>query len=282
MIKPADVGLVSYGRRRVPGLRRDEAAHLAGVSVDYYVRFEQGRSPGTSDSVLNAIAQALRLDAMETRHARPAVRSATSGVHRAHPSLARMVETLQDVPTFVQTLGMDFIAWNPLADAVAGFSAMPAGRCNSALHLFLDPTARDFYVDWTVLAEALVGNLRLTAGEHPHDPRLQALVGELTVKSEEFRALWASYPVSRMTSGPMRINHPVAGIMDLRFEALTAPDEPDQLLVSYIADPGSPTAEKLRRLAGCSDDDRISAMPRVTMAAGASSTAQLRGLTSGG
>jgi transcriptional regulator with XRE-family HTH domain len=152
-VTPGDLGLASYGRRRVPGLRREELAQAAGVSVDYYTRLEQGRTPNVSDSVLEAIASALRLEASEREHLRDLVRPiktrrAVPRRQRVNPGLLRLIEMMDAVLAFVLGRRMDILAWNPLADAVSGFNAMPAAERNTARHAFLDPAARELYSDW--------------------------------------------------------------------------------------------------------------------------------------
>ncbi len=252
-IQPSDVGLPAGGRRRVPGLRREELAQLAGVSVDYYTRLEQGRTPTVSDAVLDAIARALRLTAAESAHLRRLVRPArTTRTPRARaqtvrPELRRLLEMMRDVPAFVLGRRMDVLALNPLGAAVTGFS--PDASPNTARHTFLDPTARDFYPEWDRVAEETVAYLRLDAGRHPDDPALAALVGELSMRSQEFRTLWARQDVREKTSGRKLIRHPLVGDLDLRYETLAVHSDEDQLLVTYTAEAGSPTETALRQLA---------------------------------
>lgn len=262
LVQPQDVGVASHGRRRVPGLRRDELARLAGVSVEYYTRLEQGRGPSVSDSVLDAIAAALRLDPTEHAHlrelARPgnAVRPAPRG-RQIRQQLRLLLDSMDRVPAFVLGRRMDILAWNRLGDAVSGFSALPAAERNVARQFFLEPASRELYPDWSNVAAEVVGYLRLDAGRYPDDPALAALVGTLSIQSETFRELWASHRVRDKAYGPKRINHPVVGELDLRYETLTLPAEPDQLLVSYLAEPGSATEEKLSLLASWTADQPV-------------------------
>ncbi|TJZ59047.1 helix-turn-helix domain-containing protein [Streptomyces piniterrae] len=252
-IQPHEVGLQEHGRRRVPGLRREEVAQLAGVSVDYYIRLEQGRGPSVSDAVLDAVARVLRLDEVEQAHlrdlARPQRRSARPrGSQRLRPGVQLLVDSLH-APAFVLGRRMDVLGWNALGDAVSGFSGMPDGRRNQARYAFLDPAARDFYLDWDAVAAETVAYLRLDAGRHPHDKLLAELVGELSLGSEPFRRLWADHQVKEKTHGVKRMRHPEAGDLELGYETLALPGDPDQLLVVYTASPGSRTAEKLAVLA---------------------------------
>ncbi|MFF5146257.1 helix-turn-helix transcriptional regulator [Streptomyces sp. NPDC013157] len=253
-IQPEEVGLPSHGRRRVPGLRREEVAQLAGVSVDYYIRLEQGRGPGgVSDAVLDAIARVLRLD--ETEHAylltvaRPHKKStARPDRPRVRPGVQLLLDGMERTPAFVLGRRMDVLAWNALGDAVNGFSALAPAERNIPRQVFLDPAAAGFYPDWTAVAAQTVANLRIDAGRHPDDPRMAALVGELSVKSADFRRLWADHEVKECAYGTKRIQHPVAGLLTLPYETLTVPTDPDQTIVAYTPEPGSETAERLALL----------------------------------
>ncbi|WP_406450884.1 helix-turn-helix transcriptional regulator [Streptomyces sp. NBC_00876] len=253
-IQPEDVGLNSYGRRRVPGLRREEVAQLAGVSVDYYIRLEQGRGPSVSDAVLDAIARVLRLDATEHAYlrkvARPSARTAEpSTVQRVRPGLRLLLDTLDRAPAFILGRRMDVLAWNALGDAVVGFSRMPAAERNMPRQTFLEPAARELYPDWAAVAAETVAYLRLDAGLHPDDKQLATLVGELSMKSEDFRRLWADHQVKAKTYGVKRIGHPVVGALTLPYETLALPGDVGQSLVVYTPEPGSETAERIALLA---------------------------------
>lgn len=253
-IRPEDVGLNSYGRRRVPGLRREEVAQLAGVSVDYYIRLEQGRGPSVSDAVLDAIARVLRLDGTEHTYlrtvARPGTRKAVSpAAQRVRPGLRLLLDTLDPAPAFVLGRRMDVLAWNALGDAVVGFSRMAAAERNMPRQTFLEPAARELYPDWPAVAAETVAYLRLDAGLHPDDKQLAALVGELSLKSEDFRRLWADHQVQAKTYGVKRIDHPAVGGLTLPYETLGLPGDPDQSLVVYTPEPGSETAERIALLA---------------------------------
>ncbi|MFC7328108.1 helix-turn-helix domain-containing protein [Marinactinospora rubrisoli] len=262
-LRPADVGLVDYGgRRRVPGLRREELARLAGVSVGYYTRLEQGQSPNASDAVLDAIARVLRLDDTERSHlyalARPAVAASRRGTRpeRLRSEVGVLVESLGAVPALVLGRRADVLAWNRMAHALlAGhldFTAprRPAGRPNWARMFFLEPHVRDLFTDWERKARDTVADLRLIAGRHPHDTRLAALVGELTTRSADFAALWAAHPVRGCAHHTRTYRHPVVGRLTLTDELLQLPDDEGQRLVVFSAEPGSASEAALRLLGG--------------------------------
>lgn len=255
-LRPEDVGLPSYGRRRVPGLRREELAQLAGVSVDYYVRLEQGRVQHPSDGVLDAIADALRLDDDERSHlhdlvgTRRPLRRAPRPQRRVRPELRALLDAMTNVPAFVLGHRMDVLAWNELASAlVADFAAIDAERRNMAWLAFLDEDSRHLYPDWDQVARDTVGFLRLAAGRHPEDTALAALIGELSVKSDDFRRWWASHHVRAKTHGTKRMVHPLVGELTLHYETLAVSGDPDQSLVTYTAKPGSASERALTLLA---------------------------------
>ncbi|MEV6977133.1 helix-turn-helix transcriptional regulator [Kitasatospora sp. NPDC093806] len=258
-LRPADVGLPDYGgRRRVPGLRREELAQLAGVSTAYYVRLEQGHGENVSTAVLDAIARALRLDSAEREHLRRITKPAARGAGRGRPSrpqqvrpeFQQLLDAMEGVPAYVLGRRLDVIAWNRLGNALIGdFAALPPEHRNMAWQVFLDPAARELYRDWEGKATDLVGILRLDAGRDPDDPRLASLIGELSLKSEEFRRLWAAHDVKDKGHGVKELHHPVVGRLTLRYETLRPAGDPDQVLVTYHAAPGSVSAESLRLLA---------------------------------
>lgn len=256
-IQPEEVGLPPHGRRRVPGLRREEVAQLAGVSVDYYIRLEQGRGKNVSDAVLDAVARVLRLDPTEQAYLRDVARPGQTRPHgrrsdRVRPGVRLMLDSMKDTPAFVLGARMDVLAWNALGTAVNGFAGLPDP--NMARAAFLHPGARDFYPDWAAVAAETVAYLRLCAGRHPDDERLCALIGELSLHSADFRRLWADHLVKEKTHGVKRIRHPEVGELELGYETLALPGDPDQWLVVYTAQPGSATAERLAVLASWSAD----------------------------
>ncbi|WP_327304846.1 helix-turn-helix transcriptional regulator [Streptomyces sp. NBC_01298] len=254
-----DVALPDFGgRRRVAGLRREEIAQLAGVSVDYYTRMEQGRVPNPSGAVLDALARALRLDEDATRHLhrlarpKPAARQVPrrqAPPQRVRPMLQRLLDELVDVPAMVMGRRMDLLAWNTAAAALFGdYSALDGADRNIARITFLDETSRELYADWTSCARENVAYLHLDAGRHPEDPQLASLIGELSMKSADFRRWWAEHPVQDKTSGTKRFHHPVVGDLELAYETLRSTDDPDQALITYAAEPGSPSHDALRML----------------------------------
>ncbi|GHI07156.1 DNA-binding protein [Streptomyces cellostaticus] len=252
-IRPEEVGLPSHGRRRVPGLRREEVAQLAGVSVDYYIRLEQGRGTSVSDAVLDSIARVLRLD--ETEHAylrtvaRPRrQRKQQPSAPRVRPGIQTLLDGMERHPAFVLGRRMEVLAWNALGDAVNGFSRMAPGERNVPRQVFLTPAGRELYPEWAAVAAQTVAHLRLNAGLYADDPDLCALVGELSLKSEDFRRLWADHQVKECAYGVKKVRHAVAGLLTLPYETLTVPADPDQTIVVYTPEPGSETAERLALL----------------------------------
>ncbi|PCG86686.1 transcriptional regulator [Streptomyces sp. WZ.A104] len=260
---PQDVGLPEFGRaRRVPGLRREELAQLAGVSVAYYTRLEQGNGRNVSTGVLDAIARALRLTDAEHAHlthlAKPGQhkkKRRPARVQQVRPGLRHLLDAMDGVPAYVSGARSDILVWNPMAAAVFGdWGALPPAERNWARLVFLSPGYRDLFVDWGSKASDMVSYLRLYAGCHPDDPELSALVGELSVKSEEFRRLWATHNVKEKGHGVKVIRHPLAGELTLSYETLNLPDDEEQYLVTYHAEPGSESAQALRLLASWGAD----------------------------
>ncbi|QLE75401.1 helix-turn-helix domain-containing protein [Streptomyces rectiverticillatus] len=268
-LQPEEVGLTPYGgRRRVPGLRREELAQLAGVSVAYYTRLEQGRGQNVSTSVLEAIADALRLTRAERDHLTRLVHPCVTKTRRparpqrVRPSVQHLIDTMDNTPAYVIGRRLDIIAWNRLACALLGdFETMPAGQRNMAWQIFLEPATRELYTEWDRKAEDVVAFLRLDAGRCPDDPGLAALVGELSVKSPEFRSLWATHNVQDKGFGVKALHHPVVGPLTLSYETLVLPADQSQQLITYHAEPGSPSAESLRILASWAMESAGSGMP---------------------
>ncbi|SED48324.1 Helix-turn-helix domain-containing protein [Streptomyces misionensis] len=261
-LKPEDVGLPDFGRhRRVPGLRREELAQLAGVSVAYYTRLEQGNGRNVSAEVLDSIARALRLTDAEHAHlthlAKPKSHKKKPAARQQHvrPALRQLLDTMEGVPAYVVGRRSEILAWNRMAAAVFGdWDDLPAAERNWARLVFLRPEYRELFVDWEQKAIDIVCALRMDAGCWPDDPRLSALVGELSVKSEEFRRLWATHDVKEKSHGVKRLHHPLVGDLALNFESFRLSDGTDQSLLVYHAEPGSPSAESLRLLASWGAD----------------------------
>lgn len=256
-ITPETAGLpLSGGNRRVPGLRREEVALLAGVSVDYYNRLERGNLHGVSESVLDAVASALQLDDAERAHlldlARaandsPAARRPRRRATTIRPSIQRLLDAITEAPALIRDNYFDYLGANRLGRAL--YAPLFAGTGNSARFTFLDPAARDFYPAWETTAAELVAALRGEAGRNPYDRRLSDLVGELSTRSDEFRRMWGAHNVRYHRSGVKRVTHPVVGDLELVYEALDLPADPGLSLSTYTAEPGTASAEKLRLLA---------------------------------
>ncbi|MER6731623.1 helix-turn-helix transcriptional regulator [Streptomyces puniciscabiei] len=261
-LKPEDVGLPEFGRhRRVPGLRREELAQLAGVSVAYYTRLEQGNGRNVSAEVLDSIARALRLSDAEHAHLthlakpkshkkKPAARQ-----QQVRVALRQLLDTMDGVPAYVVGRRSEILAWNRMAAALFGdWAELPAAERNWARLTFLRPDYRELFVDWEQKAIDIVCALRMDAGCYPDDPRLSALVGELSVKSEEFRRLWATHDVKEKSHGVKRLHHPLVGDLSLNWESFRLAGDADQSLITYHAEPGSPSADSLRLLASWGTD----------------------------
>jgi transcriptional regulator with XRE-family HTH domain len=253
LILPEDVELPENGnRRRVHGLRREEVALLAGVSVDYYVRLEQGRDQHPSAQVLDALARALQLDDYATAHlhrlAAPPVRRRRRSPRpeKVPAGILRLIASWSQTPAYVYGRYMDVLAANPLATAVAPYHAVGVNLVRAA---FLDPRVRDMYGDWEWVTESTVAGLRALVGPDVDDPRLNELVGELSVRSERFRQLWARHDARPKRSGTSLLDHPQIGPIELGYEKLPIPDSSCQTLVIYHADPGTPSAQALALLA---------------------------------
>ncbi|MBM0259033.1 helix-turn-helix transcriptional regulator [Micromonospora sp. 4G55] len=256
-LMPEQVGLPVYGQRRVTGLRRGEVAMLAGVSVEYYTRLERGNLGGVSDSVLNALAQALRLNDTERDHLYTLARAANAGPARirrhpkktvVRPSVLRLIEGLHDQPAYLRNNRMDILAANPLARALhcEAFEVEPV---NTLRFVFLDPRATRLYCDWERVAHDGVGALRVEVAKNPYDRDLQNLVGELSARSDAFRTLWGGRDVYVFTGGTKRFHHPAVGELDLVHEVLDLPGEDGLSIIVYSADPGTPAADALKLLA---------------------------------
>jgi transcriptional regulator with XRE-family HTH domain len=266
--QPEDLGLTPVGgRRRVPGLRREELAQAAALSVDYYVRLEQGRLRNPSAEVVDAVATALGLDRTERRHLHNLARPGRGGeqVHTPVPATFQLVLDNVSAPAAIYSRYGDVLAWNPLAAALlVDFGALPPEERNMARLVFLDTEVASRFVHWERKARDLVSQLRMESGRTPGDERLATLVGELSMRSPEFARLWATHHVREKTRGGHRYRHPVVGEFYLRYEAFRPPDAPDMALVCQVADPGTPDEEALRLLASwCADaPERVNAQLR--------------------
>jgi transcriptional regulator with XRE-family HTH domain len=271
-VTPEQAGIPGGLKRRVPGLRRTEVALLAGVSVEYYAKLERGAIAGASSSVLDAVARALLLDDTERAHLFDLARAAdgipTSGRARrrtgrqsaSRPSLHWTLEAITEGIAFVRNRQHDLLAMNALARAFYSPVIGDGGRTpNLARFQFLDPASRGFYPDWDLFAQMCVAIMRAEAGRDPHDRGLQNLVGELSTRSETFRRLWGAHDVRSHGSGTKRFVHPEVGELVLAYEELAITAEPGLVLMIYTAEPGTPSAEKLRLLASLAAEQTAAA-----------------------
>ena len=266
-LTPEQVGIPDFGgRRRVPGLRREEVALVAGVSVEYYTRLERGNAKGVSEAVLEGVSSALQLDTAEHAHLYDLVRAANEGVHPARrrgpakpqqvrPGVKQLLDAMHDVPAFVQNGRLDILAINRLGQAVfSQMYAQPQRPANFGRFVFLDERAPTFYRDWDDAAQQTVALLRSEAGRAPHDRILTDLVGELSTRSDAFRRLWASHDVREHRTGIKLITHPVVGDIDLAYEAMELSSARELLFIAYTAEPGSASLDALTLLASWSAD----------------------------
>ncbi|MFK0153210.1 helix-turn-helix transcriptional regulator [Streptomyces sp. NPDC090493] len=253
-LKPHDVGLPEHGRRRVPGLRREEVALLAGVSSDYYIRLEQGRENSPSPQVVDAVAHALKLDAESTDHLNRLCLAASQRPHNrgeagVSAQLLQLMDGWDHTPAFVVGPALDIMAANSLATALhSGFERFD----NLARMVFVDPAGRDFYQEWERAAHSCVAEIRAAYGHDPESARIAEVVAELSARSEEFAALWQLHDVKGKSQEGKHLKHPQAGDLHIKFAAFTVNGAPHQQLVVYQAEPASPTAaafETLRTMA---------------------------------
>ncbi|MFG2358756.1 helix-turn-helix transcriptional regulator [Streptomyces sp. NPDC048521] len=260
-ITPQQAGLPAFGgaNRRVPGLRREEVAMLAGVSIDYYARLERGQLAGASEEVLDALSRALQLDEAEHAHLhdlataqrhRPPRRAARKTKTPVTASLTRVLDSMADAPAFIRNGRLDILAVNPLGRALyAPLFTGSARPVNIARFQFLDPTSRDFFPDWNASVHTTVSLLRTEAGRAPGDAELTGLIGELVTRSDEFRAAWAKHNVRLHHTGRKSFRHPAIGEITLDFDAMELPAHPGLTLTAYSAEPGTPHHDALRLLA---------------------------------
>jgi len=257
---PAHLGIVSYGQRRVPGLRRDELAQLAGVSVAYYTRLEQGQSVNASASVIDAIATALRLNHAERTHlhalARPAPARRRRAARPERPSdgALQLLDAMPEVPALLLGRSTDILGWNRLGHQLfashldASAPGWPGERPNQIRLLFRDPHTRELHRRWDEEATRAVASLRYVAGNYPDDRAVAELIGELSMHSREFARLWAHHGVVLCSSGTKYLHHPVVGDLDVHYESMYLPDSEGQRLITHTVTPGSSSEAALRLL----------------------------------
>jgi hypothetical protein len=259
-VSPEQAGLPVYGgdRRRVAGLRREEVALLAGISSEYYTRLERGNATGVSESVIDGIAYALQLDEAERAHLLDLIRTAGStrpprrrpAQQRVRPTVQRVLDSMRGTPAFVLNGRLDVLAANTLGRALySPVYADPLRPPNNARFVFLDPHASDFFREWDKVANDTVALLRAEVGRDPYDRRLSDMIGELSTRSDEFRVRWAAHNVRIHTTGVKLLHHPVVGDLDLPFESFPLAADPSQSLLTYTAEPDSPSQDALNLLA---------------------------------
>jgi transcriptional regulator with XRE-family HTH domain len=260
-ITPEQAGLPAYGTsRRVPGLRREEAAMLAGVSVDYYTRLERGNLTGVSDSVLDALVRALQLNEAERDHLYDLARQANAGPRArttrrrttttVRPGVQQLLDAMTGAPAYVRNGRLDILGANHLGRAVfAPVFQNTTGRPNLARFVFLDPASQHFYRDWEQLAEDVVALLRGEAGRNPYDKDLTDLIGELSTRSDLFRTWWAAHDVRLHRSGVKRLHHPLVGDLTLTYESMDLTADQNLRLNAYSAQAGSPDQDALNLIA---------------------------------
>ncbi|MFF3255703.1 helix-turn-helix transcriptional regulator [Actinacidiphila glaucinigra] len=261
-VTPEQAGVTPGASRRVPGLRREEVALSAGLSADYYIRLERGRVANASEAVLEAVARALLLDDVERAHlfalARPqSVVTVSRSAHprRVRPGAYALLEVLRDTPAMILDGRMDVLALNAMARAIfADFETMPICERNLARFMFLDPVARELFVEWEMAARMVVTGLHLYAGRRPNDPQLTELIDGLSEADADFRRWWAAHDVEAFSHGTRHYRHPIVGEFTLNYETLIFPGDPDQWLFVSTAEPGSRSSEALRALARRIDD----------------------------
>lgn len=259
-VSPQDAGIATWGTRRVPGLRREELAHLAGVSVNYYTRLEQGQSTNASNAIIEALARALQLEEAERTHlytlARPTTAKPRRTAHIETPisGAVHLLASMPNVPALLLGRRNDVLAWNALGHVLlAGHLDLsaperPTTRPNQLRLLFLDPHTRELYRDWADEAALAVSSLRYTAAQYPDDRLLAELIGDLSIHSPEFTRLWAKHDVRLCSSGTKRLHHPEIGDLDLHYEVLHLPDSQGQRILTHTAVEESAAADALSLL----------------------------------
>lgn len=267
-ISPEQAGIIGGGRRRVPGLRREELALLTGVSVEYYARMERGDLRGVSLEVLDALARALQLDDAETDHLAALAKASGPTAprhlrnppheHTVKPALQHFLDAVTGAPMWVRDTRLDFVAANPLGRALyAPLLDDPANQGNTARFTFFSPASRAFFPDWERNADHIVATLRTYAGQNPHDKKLTDLIGELVTRSDAFRNRWSKHDVRHHRAGLKHIRHPVVGDLELNYQAMEFPANPDWFMFAFTAAPGSPTEERLKMLASIAFPDEL-------------------------
>ncbi|MGW6118494.1 helix-turn-helix transcriptional regulator [Nocardia sp. NPDC055165] len=260
-ITPARAGLpTGTGHRRVPGLRREEVALLAGISVDYYARMERGNLTGVSDEIVHALARALQLDDAETQHLQDLTRAAKpapattrrpkrTSDQTVRPTLQRFLDAITGTPTWVRNRRMDYIVGNALArELLSPLLTDPSNEANNARFVFLNPAARLYYPEWERGADDIVATLRTYATQNPLDKGLTDLIGELVTRSDAFRHRWSAHNVRFHRTGIKRIHHPDVGDLEFAYEAMELPDTPGWTMFGFTTEPGSPTEERVKLL----------------------------------
>ncbi|QDP96605.1 helix-turn-helix transcriptional regulator [Microlunatus elymi] len=272
-ITPDQAGIIGGGRRRVPGLRREEVAMLTGVSVEYYARMERGDLRGVSLEVLDALARTLRLNEAETDHLAdlakaagptpPRMRRSKAREQAVSAELQRFLDAVTGAPMYVRDRRLDFVAANALGRALyAPMLDDPANQGNTARFTFLSPASRVFFPDWEVNADDLVATLRTYAGQNPLDKPLTDLIGELVCRSDAFRLRWARHDVRHHRTGLKRMRHPAVGDLELSYQAMEFPANPDWFMFAFTAEPGSPSDERIKLLGS------LAATPELVQEAG--------------
>lgn len=268
-ITPEQAGIIGGGRRRVAGLRREEVAMLAGVSVDYYARMERGNLSGVSPEVLDALGRALQLDDAELAHLRHLARNAAPhGLNRRRarptppairPPLRRLLDSIS-APAYISNARKDFLAVNSIGRAVfAPILSDAANGHNNARFTFFNPAAQNFYPDWETGANNIIASLRIEAGRNPHDKELTDLIGELVTRSDVFRTRWAAHDVRFHRTGSKRIHHPDVGDLVFNYEALELPADTGLVMFTMLPAAETPTEERLRLLGSLSASDELDA-----------------------
>jgi transcriptional regulator with XRE-family HTH domain len=268
-ISPEQAGLPVYhaDRRRVSGLRREEVAVLAGISTEYYTRFERGNATGVSESVIDGIAHALQLDDAERTHLLHLIRAAGTtrpprrrpAPQPVRPAVQRVLDSMRGTPAFVLNGRLDILAANALGHALySPIYADPIRPPNNARFTFLDPQATEFFRDWAKIANDTVALLRAEAARDPYDRGVSDLIGELSTRSDQFRVRWAAYNVRIHTSGVKLMHHPVVGDLELPYESFPIPGEQSQSLLTYTPEQGSPSQDALSLLASWGATTRTS------------------------